>query len=113
MRRSRREGGAKPVLPSSVCDSPAPREVDNLLCEALSEMRSAERNAVRWFAEVMRRRLFRELGYSSIYHYAGDALGFSHSQTSQLIRLCESLGEEPGLRDSIRAKETPGDLGSQ
>ena len=41
----------------------------------------------RRFAEIMERKLYRELGHSSIHMYARNALGFSQSKTYQFIRL--------------------------
>jgi hypothetical protein len=61
----------------------------------------AERCAVLWFAEVHRRALFRELGYSSIQEYAAVALGFSASRTKQFLRLAEALEVLPQLRRSL------------
>jgi len=77
------------------------REVHTRLQRALTDLQRAERNAVLWFAEVMRRELYRELGYGSIYHYATEALGFSKSKTAQFIRLTLSLEELPVLRQAV------------
>ena len=65
--------------------------------KALTELRRAEKNAILWFAEIMRRKLYREIGYSSVHTYAREALGFSKVKTSQFIRLAESLEELPAL----------------
>ena len=72
-------------------------EVHEHLREAVGEMRLAERNAVFWFSEVLRRKLFRELGYASIHAYGSEALGFSRSKTYHFIRLCESFESLPRL----------------
>ena len=61
------------------------------LKEALLALGRAEKNAVLCFADIMKRRLYRDLGYSSIHHYAAEALGFSPSKTSQFILLAASL----------------------
>ena len=82
-------------------------EVDRRLRRALRELQQAERNAVLWFAEVMKRKLFRDLGFSSIYHYATEALGFSRPRTAQFIRLCECLEDLPVLKGSIAAGDVP------
>jgi hypothetical protein len=82
-------------------------EVDRRLRRALHELQQAERNAVLWFAEVMKRKLFRDLGFSSIYHYATEALGFSRPRTAQFIRLCASLEDLPVLKESIAAGDVP------
>ena len=82
-------------------------EVDRRLRRALRELQQAERNAVLWFAEVKKRKLFRDLGFSSIYHYATEALGFSRPRTAQFIRLCEYLKDLPVLKESIAAGDVP------
>ena len=75
--------------------------VDARLRSAVADLRSAERNAVLWFAELMRRRLYRDRGFSSIHAYAEAVLGFSDAKTYQFIRLAESLEKLPGLRASV------------
>jgi len=74
---------------------------------ALTELRHAERNAMLWFAEVLRRKLFRQLGYASIQQYASEALGFSSGKTSQFIRLSESLRSLPKLNQAVATGEMP------
>lgn len=86
-------------------DSLAAAEVDRRLRRALRELRQAERNAVLWFAEVQKRKLYRDLGYSSIYHYAGEALGFSRPRIAQFIRLCDCLDDLPALKGSLATGE--------
>ena len=83
------------------------REVHRRLKDALSELQRAERNAVLWFAEVVRRKLYKELGYSSIHQYAEVELGFGMSKTSQFLRLVESLEHLPKLRRALARGEIP------
>jgi hypothetical protein len=83
------------------------REVHDRLRAALSELQRAERNAVLWFSEIVRRKLYRELGYSSIHQYAELALGFKKSKTSQFLRLTEALVDLPELRRSVAKGELP------
>jgi hypothetical protein len=85
-------------------DLPA-REVHERLRAAVAEIQRAERNAVLWFAEVLRRKLYRELGFVTIQHYAAEALGFSQAKTSQFIRLSESLDTLPRLRQAVASGE--------
>jgi 5-methylcytosine-specific restriction endonuclease McrA len=73
------------------------------LRRALATLREAECSAVTLFAEIMRRRLFRELGFASIHIYAGEALGFSRSKTYQFIHLAESLGKLPRLKAGLES----------
>jgi hypothetical protein len=81
------------------------REVDQCLRQSLEELRLAEKHAVLWFAEVLHRKLYRELGHSSIHQYAAVALGFGKSKTAQFIRLAESLRTLPKLRRSVARGE--------
>jgi hypothetical protein len=81
--------------------------VDAQLRAAVAALRRAERSAVLWFAELMRRRLYRDCGYSSIHAYAEAVLGFGQAKTYQFIRLAESLSELPQLRASVETGEMP------
>ena len=60
-------------------------EVHRALRCSLSAMDEAHKCAVLWFGEVMRRRLYRDLGHSSINQYALTELGFSTSRTGDFI----------------------------
>jgi len=81
--------------------------VDARLRAAVAELRSAERSALLWFAELMRRRLYRDCGYSSIHAYAEQVLGFSRNKTFQFIHLAERLEHLPRLRESLTRGELP------
>jgi hypothetical protein len=81
--------------------------VDAHLRAAVAELRRAEQNAVLWFAELMRRRLYRDCGYSSIHAYAEAVLSFGQAKTYQFIRLAEALDGLPELRASVEAGEMP------
>jgi len=83
------------------------RETHEGLKRALAVFQRAEKNVVLFFAEVLKRKLYRELGYSSIHQYAREALGFASCRTSQFLRLVESLEELPGLKSSVAAGEIP------
>lgn len=85
-------------------DLPA-RDVDRRLREALAVLRRAEQNAVLWFAEVLRRKLYRDLGYGSIQQYAELALGFGPAKTAQFVRLVRALEALPQVRQSLRRGE--------
>jgi hypothetical protein len=81
--------------------------VDAHLRAAVAELRRAEQSAVLWFAELMRRCLYRDCGYSSIHAYAETVLGFGQAKTYQFIRLAEALDGLPELRASVEAGEMP------
>ncbi|MEN8007945.1 MAG: HNH endonuclease [Candidatus Krumholzibacteriota bacterium] len=71
------------------------------LKHSLAAMDEAHKCAVLWFGEIMRRRLFRDLGHSSINQYAIQELGFSKSRTDQFIRLARQLDNLPAVRDAV------------
>ena len=83
------------------CPDLSARAVDERLKASLEALRVAEKNAVLWFAEVLQRKLYLELGYSSIQQYAELELGFKKARTSQFLRLSEALRELPELRESV------------
>jgi len=76
-------------------------ELHTRLQAALRELKRAERNVVLLFGEIMRRKLYRELGYATIQLYAAGALGFSPSKASQFVRLAGALESLPKLRRSV------------
>jgi len=57
------------------------------------------------FGEILRRKLYRDLGYSSIQAYAAESLGFTPSKTSQFVRLAGAREELPRLRQSVASGE--------
>ncbi|MBC8366595.1 DUF222 domain-containing protein, partial [bacterium] len=81
--------------------------VHERLLVALAAMRTAESQAVTLFAEVLKGKLYRGLGYASVHLYAEEALGFSRSKTYEFIRLAEALDELPGLKKSLASGELP------
>ncbi len=76
-------------------------QVDAALKQAVHTIEQAEHNAVLWFGEILRRKLYRKLGYSSINQYATVELKFSRSKTGDFIRLSKKLEELPAVRDSV------------
>ena len=93
-------------MPAFVTGLPA-AEVHSRLKDALVELQRAEKNALLWFSEIARRKLFRELGYSSLQMYATEALGFSQNKTRQFIRLAGVMEELPVLRKSVARGDLP------
>jgi len=82
-------------------------EVHSRLKDALVELQHAEKNALLWFSEIARRKLYGELGYSSLHMYATEALGFSQNKTRQFIRLAGVMEELPVLRKSVARGDLP------
>lgn len=93
-------------LPTFAAGLPA-RRVHGALKRSIDQLRRAEQNAVLFFAEILNRELYRELGYSSIHQYAAEGLGFSRGKTYQFIRLSEQLGRLPVIKRRVAAGEIP------
>ena len=73
------------------------------LRRSLAAMDEAHQCAVLWFGEIMRRRLYRDLGFSTINQYARQELGFSTSRTGDFIRLSRQLENLPAVREAVAA----------
>jgi hypothetical protein len=85
----------------------APAKVHASLRRSLKALNHARKCSVLWFAEVMNRRLFLDLGHATINQYAMHELGFSKSRTGDFIRLARQLDRLP----AVRAALTEGELG--
>ena len=72
---------------------------------SLQTMEQAKQHAVLWFAEIQKRRLFRELGYPTMTLYARQALGFSSSRASDFSRLAARLEQLSRLRGALEEGE--------
>ncbi len=83
----------RPGMPAAV--------VDSALRQALATLDRARECAVLWFGEVVRRELYRDLGYASAHQYASEALGFSRNRTNQFLRLAAELERLPHLRAAV------------
>ena len=82
-------------------------KVHALLHQSLMAVEQAQHCAVLWFAEIMRRHLYREFGCASINQYAMNELGFSKTRTGDFVRLARQLDKLPAVRDAMSS----GDLG--
>jgi len=85
---------------SYIPDQPAAK-VHSSLQRSLSVMDDAHQCAVLWFGEIMRRRLFRNLGCATINQYAIRELGFSKSRADDFIRLARKLENLPAVREAV------------
>jgi hypothetical protein len=83
------------------------RHVHQALKQSVEILDRAHHCAVLWFGEILVRKLYRELGYSSIYQYASEELGFPTTRTGDFKRLSEKLSGLP----AISAKVESGELG--
>lgn len=75
------------------------------LRRSLRAMDQAQQCAVLWFADIMRRHLYRELGHPTINQYAMKGLGFSKSRTGDFIRLAQKLERLPAVREAMSSGE--------
>ncbi len=94
-----------PAVPYAPGQSAA--KVHASLRQSLATLEEARQCAVLWFGEVMRRRLYVKLGYSSINQYAMQDLGFSRTRTADFVRLSTRLENLPAVREAVAT----GDLG--
>ena len=85
----------------------SPAQVHASLRRSLKALNQAHKCSVLWFAEVMNRHLFRDLGHATINQYAMNELGFSKSRTGDFIRLARQLDQLPAVRQAL----TSGELG--
>lgn len=83
------------------------KKVDFELKTALEIKDKAHQCSLDWFGEIFNRKLYKELGFSSVNQYAKDELGFSKSKIGHYISLTRKLEKLPKLKNSI----TNGELG--
>jgi hypothetical protein len=95
-----------PTTPSFRPGSTA-AEAHHALHTSLRILDQAQHCAVLWFGEIMRRRLHRELGFSSMRQYATEGLGFSPTRAGDFMRLAEKLESLP----LVKAEVASGRLG--
>jgi len=76
-------------------------EVHLALKAALKRMAEAKQCAVICFGEIMVRKLYRELGYSSVNQYAEKELGFSARRTGDFVMLCKKLEKLPLVKEQV------------
>jgi hypothetical protein len=58
--------------------------------------------AAEYLLDLAERRLFRELGYSSVMHYGTHAVGLSPQAVWDRLRVARALRELPAVRDALR-----------
>jgi len=65
----------------------------------------AQHCALLWFGEIMRRELYRDLGFSTMRTYAMEALGFSPTRAGDFIRLARKLETLPVVKEQVASGE--------
>ena len=77
------------------------QKVDSELKSALKIKDKAHQCSLDWFGEILNRKLFLELGYSSINQYARQELSFGNSKIGDYIKLTKKLEKLPNLKSSM------------
>ncbi len=88
------------VLPEFRPDQPA-AEVNAALKQAVHTMDRARHCAVLWFADVLSRGLYRDLGYATMHIYARKELGFSKTRTGDFMRMARRLDDLPLVKQGL------------
>lgn len=83
---------------------PAAR-VDASLCREVRELHRAEGSVLLWFSEMSYRRLYADLGYATMQHYATERLGFSANRAYRFEHLAAELQDLPRLRGALAEGE--------
>ncbi len=83
------------------------KKVDSHLKSALKIKDQAHQCSLQWFGEILNRKLYVELGFSSINQYARQELGFGNSKIGDYIKLTRKLEKLPNLKEALGK----GDLG--
>jgi HNH endonuclease len=79
----------------------SPQFANKSIKTALKAMAQSKHCAALWFADILKRELFKDLGYSSIYLYAEKELGFSQSRTGDFKRMADKMDDLPGLKQEM------------
>ena len=81
------------------------QKVDLALKSALEIKDQAHQCSLEWFGEILQRKLYLELGFSSINQYARQELGFGNSKIGDYIKLTKKLEKLPHLKKSLSKGE--------
>ncbi len=81
------------------------KKVDSHLKSALKIKDQAHQCSLQWFGEILNRKLYLELGFSSINQYARQELGFGNSKIGDYIKLTRKLEKLPNLKDALSKGE--------
>ncbi len=73
------------------------------LLKSLEELKKYEQSVLLIFAEIMYKKLYQELGYSSMLNYAMDALEFSQSKAYYFISVARNLEKLPETKKAIES----------
>jgi len=79
-------------------------QAHNALKISVAILDQAQHCAVLWFGEIMRRKLYSDLGFSSMRQYAIEALGFSSTRAGDFTRLAAKLEALPVVKQEVAAR---------
>ncbi len=71
------------------------------LTQSVKTIEQAQHCAVLWFTDIRQRKLYRELGFSSMNQYASEKLGFSRSRTGDFMMLAKRLDGLPAVKEEL------------
>jgi hypothetical protein len=77
------------------------QQAHSALKSSIEAMDQAQHSALMWFGEIMRRELYRSLGFSTMRSYATDALGFSPTRAGDFIRLARKFESLPRVKKEL------------
>lgn len=83
------------------------RIANKAIKSSLKTRDAAQQCAVLWFEDILERKLYRDLGYSSINQYAKCELGFSKSHTGEFLQLCRTFKTLPKVKQKVASGELP------
>jgi 5-methylcytosine-specific restriction endonuclease McrA len=89
------------VLLTPFVENSSAQDAHLALKQAVKTSAQAEHCAVIWFQEVFARKLYKDLGYASIYLYADRELDFSASKTTNFLKLARTLDDLPQLKKEL------------
>ncbi|MCK4303386.1 MAG: hypothetical protein KAY24_04045, partial [Candidatus Eisenbacteria sp.] len=78
-------------------------EVHARLRRSLADMHKAERSVFLWFSEIQERRLYRQLGYSSIQAYGYEELDFTANRVNRYLHLMNDLERLPLISEALHS----------
>ncbi len=86
------------------CPDQSAGHAHRALKQSLAISDRAQHCAVLWFTDICNRKLYRQLGFSTMNQYAAERLGFSRSRIGDFMRLAKKLDSLPAVKNEIAAE---------
>jgi 5-methylcytosine-specific restriction endonuclease McrA len=93
------------MLDNSIQKNQSAQKAHQKLATLLEKMRKYEHSALLIFSEIMHRKLYEELGYSSMLNYAMGALEFCQSKAYYYINMSNKLEVLPETKNAVAKGE--------